>query len=211
MKNYTCYLISNKSEFYDPISNSISPEELIFFNGEGFPSFSKLVNTCVESCPTEIVIMMSYKVLPTADHIKKMVDLIDEGYGLVAMYRFAFFGFKKELMRKIGVLDEYFIGGGGEDDDFYVRLKESNISCYVTEEIPYTPLETTWGGYLHAKKQLREKWGGFRKVDSIKRQYEENNWGYDLGPPTNDIFLPFESSVTESKFVKNCTGKNILK
>jgi hypothetical protein len=211
MKNYTCYLISNKPEFYDTIRNSVYPEELVFFNGEGFPSFSKLVNTCVESCPTEIVILMSYKVLPTADDVKKMVDLIDEGYGLVAMYRLGFFGFKKELMRRIGVLDEYFIGGGGEDDDFYVRLKESDIGCYITEEVFYTPSATTWGGYLHGKKQLRQKWGGFRKVDSIKRQYEENDWGYNLGPSTKDKFLTFDQSVIKSNHAKNCTGKNILK
>jgi len=211
MKNYTCYLISHKSEFYQPIKESLIPEDLIFFDGTGLPSFSKLVNTCAQTCPTEIVIMMSYKVLPTADHVRKMIKLINEGYGFVAMYRFAFFGFKKELMRKVGVLDEYFTGGGGEDDDFYVRLKESNIGCYITEEVPYTPSATTWGGYLHAKKRLVEKWGPFRKVESIKRQYEENDWGYDFGPSTGDVFLPFDSSIIEAKFAKNCTGKNILK
>jgi hypothetical protein len=211
MKNYTCFLISNKPEYYESIKKNLEPEELQYFDGTGFPSFAKLVNTCVESCPTEIVIMMSYKVLPTANDVTKMVELINQGHGLVATYRFAFFGFKKELMRKVGMLDEYFIGGGGEDDDFYVRLKEANIGCYVTEEVPYIPSETTWGGYLHGKKQLREKWGGFRKVESIKRQYEENDWGYDLGKSTGDSFLTFDQSVIKSKFVKNCTGKNILK
>jgi len=54
------------------------------------------VNHAIVSADNEIVIICNYKVRPTPN----------EGYGFVALFRFTFFGFKKELFRRIG-----FIGG----------------------------------------------------------------------------------------------------
>mgnify|MGYP002654792137 CR=1 FL=1 len=206
MKNYTCYLISNKPEFYNTIRNSIYPEELVFFNGEGFPSFSKLVNTCVESCPTEIVILMSYKVLPTADHVKKIVDLINEGYGLVGLYRFGFFGFKKQLMRQIGMMDERFVGGGYEDEDMYIRLKEANISMYITEEVEYTKSSSSWN-YNLSKPHFMNKWidtknplySPLAKPSAawVKRKIDEVTLDYNLGKEVPTSFLTWEHTVAQ--------------
>jgi len=65
---------------------------------------------------------------PIDENIQKTVKLIEEGYAFVGMYRFGFFGFKKELFRKIGPMDERYVGGCWEDDDFYIRLREANLS-----------------------------------------------------------------------------------
>jgi hypothetical protein len=183
------------------VMDSIRPESVKWFDGTGYSSFSKLVNACVASADTEIVIIMSDKVFPTPADVKKVVDLVNQGYGFVALYRFAFFGFKKQLMRQIGMMDERFAGGGFEDDDFYIRLHEANISMYITEEIPYLKSHSSWDRTL-CESHFINKW-----IDTtnptydptvklshnvIKRNLAEENYGYDLGPAVPTDFLNWD-------------------
>jgi hypothetical protein len=207
---YNTYIISHRPQLIPPIIENLKPEIINHFDGTNFESFSKLVNSCVAQCPSEIVILMSDKVMPNPNHIKKTIELLNKGYGFVSLYRFAFFGIKKELFRRIGVLDQHFLGGGGEDDDFYIRLKEADIGCYITEEIPYFPSETSWGGYTFGKGQLVRKWGSHKKMLYIKRQYTESLWGYDLGPATGTKFLPYSESFINAKYVRGWSKKIIL-
>jgi hypothetical protein len=191
MNNYSCYLISNKPEFFEPISKSLSPEKLHYFNGANYSSFSKLVNDCVCDSNTETVIIMSDKVLPTAENVKKALELIDKGYAFVALFRFAFFAFNKELFRRIGPLDERFVGGGHEDDDFYIRLYEANLSMYITQEIFYEKKPSSWN-YSKSRQHFYNKWG--ESLDPIERKIPEEKYNYDFGPSTNQDFLSWEHS-----------------
>jgi hypothetical protein len=201
MNNYSSFIISHRPEMIPAVLNSVSPESVKWFNGTGYRSFSKLVNACVASADTEIIIIMSDKVFPTQEHIKKVVDLVNQGYGFVALYRFALFGFKKQLMRQIGMMDERFAGGGFEDDDFYIRLHEANISMYITEEIPYLKSHSSWDRSL-CEAHFINKW-----VDTtapnydpavklshniIKRNLPEEQYSYNLGPGIPTAFLPWD-------------------
>ncbi len=191
---YTVYLISNKPHLYDEIQASMTPEKLHFFDGTGTASFSKLVNDCTVHCPTEVVIMMSDKVRPTAEHIKKMIDLLEKGHGFVAMYRLGFFAYKKELFRQIGMMDERYIGGGYEDDDIYIRLKEANISMYISHEVEYLKSRSSWK-YSLSRPHYLEKWGGDVKLTrEAFRQLPEEQYNYNLGDSIPAKFLPFPSS-----------------
>ena len=196
MDNYSCFIISNKPEYYKIISESIAPENVTFFDGAGYPSFSKLVNECVAQSNTEIVILMSDKVRPKQADVLKVLDLLNQGYGFVGLYRLAFFGFKKELFRKIGPFDERFVGGGYEDDDFYIRLKESNISMYITEEVEYERRESSWQ-FTEACKHFLSKWldASDPNFDNIKlqnnpvsRKIPEEIYTYNFGSFTGDKF-----------------------
>ena len=109
MKQYSIYLISNKPYVFNEIQAGLAPETLNFFDGSKIKNFSHLVNSCVSSSPTETVILMSDKVRPTPDHIHKTLELLDKGYAFVGLRLFRFFGFKKELLRRIGFFDERFI------------------------------------------------------------------------------------------------------
>lgn len=199
--NYTCYLISNKPHLFEEIQNSIKPETINFFNGTNAGSFSRLVNLCTESCPTEIVIMMSDKMRPVQQDIKKTLELINQGYAFVGMYRFGFFGFKKELFRKIGVMDERFKGGGYEDDDFYIRLKEANLSMYLSHEVNYISGESSWTAE-ECKKHFGNKWGDVRRIGKAKRYLPELNYNYNLGPSVPTQFLPWSETQIYAKKVK---------
>jgi predicted glycosyltransferase involved in capsule biosynthesis len=215
---YSLYVISNKPHLFPTIQESLQPEQVTLFDGSRCQSFAKLVNSCVEQAPTEIVIMMSDKVLPTAEHVKKILELIKQGYGIVGLYRFAFFGFKKELFRRIGPLDERFVGGGYEDDDFYIRLKEANISMYLSEEVQYNKSQSSWN-YALSKPHFINKW--LPNFDStiklhhnkIKRLLPEELHSYNFGEREVTKFLEWEKSVVltskAKKFIKAPKNKGI--
>jgi hypothetical protein len=173
---------------FEPIVRSIGPERVTYFNGSGYNSFAKLVNTCVANSYTETVILMSDKVLPSQEHVKTTLELLDKGYGLVALYRFAFFGFKKELMRQIGMMDEGHIGGGYEDDDFYIRCIERDIAMYVTHDVPYAPGNSGWN-YDRARQYHFNKWRFTQETMTLTRHLPEPELDYDLGPSVSTQFL----------------------
>lgn len=205
--SYTCYLISNKPQYIEPISKSFYPEKFEYFNGEGFSSFSKLVNSCVAHCPTETVVIMSDKVLPTKENLDKTLKLIEEGYGLVGLYRLAFFGFKKELFRRIGMMDERFLGGWFEDDDIYTRLQEANISAYLTHEVAYDKRgKSSWHHPKEGRQHLINKWGSIpRASGTAKRSIPEEIYNYELGPSVPQDFKPWSESIVDMR-----TGNTIF-
>lgn len=191
--DYSIILISNKPHKFESIAKSLSPEKVHFFNGTGYETFSKLVNDAVRSSLTETVIIMSDKVLPTQDHIKKVLDLLDKGYGFVSLSRFAFFGFRKELFRQIGFFDERYLGGGWEDYDFSIRLVEANVASYITEELQYHDGPSIWDRQ-RAHKHWVCKWTFWQFADNqpikIVRNMPEPDYKYDLGPSTGVKWLP---------------------
>jgi GT2 family glycosyltransferase len=165
------------------------------FDGANYPSFSKLVNECIASSACEEIIICNDKARPTRMAVEKILAMLKDGWGLVATYRFGFFGFKKDLIRKIGFFDERFIGGGYEDNDFVRRLKEANISYYESEEINYIYLPTSW--YYEktniSRNHFFSKWKEEGNV--ITRQLTEEDYKYDIGPVKNSNFIEFEKSV----------------
>lgn len=208
---YSCYVVSNKPHLFSAIRKSARPEKINYFDGTGYSSFSKLVNSCIAASTTEIVIIMSDKVLPTQSDITKVVSLVEQGYGLVGLYRFGFFGFKKQLMRQIGMMDERYIGGGYEDDDMYIRLKEANISMYMTEEIEYQRSVSSWN-YSLSKNHFMNKWVDTESplyhptvklsAEHIKRKLSEEQLNYNLGKEVPTEFLSWEhtyASATKSR------------
>ena len=61
------------------------------------------------------------------DDILKIIDKLSNGFCFVSIVNFGLFGFTKELIRRIGMLDETFLFGEYEDNDFALRLNLLNI------------------------------------------------------------------------------------
>lgn len=166
----------------------------LWFNGDNYPSFSKLINDSVLSCPSETVIICNDKARPRKQDIEKTLSLLDSGYGFVGLYCFGFFGFRKQLFRQIGPLDERFLGGNYEDCDFLRRLNEANIACYMTYEAPYLELGSSWNTGL-SKIHFDNKW-----IDAApdnlfcKRLLSEEDYNYDFGPAVHTSFKPWKES-----------------
>jgi len=188
--DYTIMVATHRPEFGDDAMCSLLDYNPVRVDGNGFPSCSYLWNQCVDRCPTETVIICNERARPTKANIKKMLDLLDEGYALVGLYRFGFFGFPKETLREIGMFDEGFRGGWFEDNDTILRLRESDLGYYESEEVPYLLSESTWTHDGNRDRYLA-KWN---QVD-WSRKLDEPDLPYQLGRRTRQAFLQWKDSI----------------
>lgn len=196
MSNYTIFIPSHRPAMAANVQKSLGHIPSKIFDGTDYPSFSKLINDCIVTCETENVIIISDKIEPTHENIDKMNDFIDQGFGITTLYRFAFFGFKKELIRQIGFFDQRFLGGGCEDRDMVRRLWEANIAYYESQEANYKWMKTTWKyGQANspAKKHFKEKWTENLKQGILIRKLPEEIYDYDIGPNIKVNFKPWDN------------------
>lgn len=134
-----------------------------------------------------------------------MFELLSNGYGLVGLYSWGFFGFYKNLFRTVGFMDERYISGEYEDCDYLRRMKEKDIAAYISFDVPYIHMPSSWNkqGIIHFKNKC-------------ERLLEEEIYSYDLGPINgNNNFLDFNQSHLEKsenfinvKMINNTRGKN---
>jgi hypothetical protein len=195
MKDYTIIVPSNRDNLKDETINHLINigENPIYKNGHGYPSFSKLINDCVIECPTEIVIVCNDRARPTKEDLSRLLLLIEKGYGFVGLYAWGFFGFKKELFRQIGFMDERFVGGNYEDCDYMRRMLEGNIAMYNVFEIEYNEnVKSNWDN-SQTKLHYDNKW--INGEGFIKRLINEENYGYYIGNKTNQKFLEWDKSI----------------
>lgn len=192
MDKFSLIIPSSRPEMAKLTQASLGDIPHEVFDGIGCASFSKLINTCIVHAKEEIVIIASDKTRPNLALIKKMLDMLNEGWGLVGLYRFAFFGFKKDLIRKIGFFDERFISGGYEDADMVRRLSLNNISYFESEECPYmNGRKSSWNGeqaFIHFNNK------GKMENDVLIKKIKEENYDYDIGGYQGSQFLPWESN-----------------
>lgn len=193
-QNFNIIIPSNRPEMASETKKCLHEFDCIIHDGNGYSSFSKLINDCILKADKEIVIIANDKVRPSSSHIKKMIYLLNKGFGLVGLYRFGFFGFTKNLIRTIGFFDERFIGGGYEDADFGKRCLEANIAIYESPETPYiNNLKSSWN-YSRAEIFNKQKW--YQSNDTWNRLLPEEIYTYDLGEKTNEEkWMPFSSSM----------------
>ncbi len=119
-------------------------------------------NQGVYMSDSDYVIIMSHKTRPNSpSYFEKMERLLSEGFAIVALHHFHFFGFHKSLFNITGGFDEGFRGGGYEDSDFLNRLFEYNLGCYlIMRSMPETTESNQDRGwdYIKNKKRYLEKW-----------------------------------------------------
>lgn len=194
INNYTINIIVHNNISPQPVIDSLKPLNAVVFDGTGYPSFSKVCNDIIVKNPTPIVIIAGYKVRPTQKDVNKMLKLINEGHGIVGLYRFGFFGFKKELIHRIGFFDERFIGGEYEDGDMIRRHMLNNISIYEQEEVVYIYKKSTWNNKL-SKLHHYKKWKDINE-NSYIRLLDDEKYNYDIGKSDSRIiFLKAKYSV----------------
>lgn len=145
----------------------VFPYKTRLVDGRDAESFSWLVNRCILSSSTEVVIIMNDKVRGCPSDIEKILRLLNSGYGLASLFLFGFFGLTKQLIREIGWFDERFKSGGYEDVDFQNRLIEANIATYKSTEAPYLETGSSWAANNNKEiyeKKWREDFGANRLV-----------------------------------------------
>lgn len=104
---------------------------------EAYKTYSEMLNTAISESSTDVVILVNDKVIPRKGELTRMVSLLDAGFGYVGLYSIGFCALTKSLIKKIGWLDERYIGGGYEDDDFLMRMRMNDIAIYDSHESVY--------------------------------------------------------------------------
>ena len=162
------------SDLAEPLIDSLKGLHLNVIVCNNKPSFSKMVNEIFATASTigDIIIFCSHRVRPTLDDVNRMIQLINEGYGFVTFRRMAFFGFRKELLNTVGFFDERFIPGGYEDDDYFLRLLEANVSIYEDMSVNYIPGVSLWS------QELRE-YEGIPHKQPITYEFFIKKWKVD--------------------------------
>jgi len=111
-------------------------------NSGKYVSFSQMVNDAIDDTDSEFMIFCNPKTKFTSSDIEFVLDKLSNGYCFASVVSFGFFGFSKELIRRIGMLDERFINGEWEDDDFAIRLK--HFAKAVWWEYDTTKYDSNW-------------------------------------------------------------------
>ena len=178
-------------------------EDVMIIDSNSFSSLSKLVNLSMQKSPTEIVIFCNDICRPHMIHFDKILNLVHRGFGVSSLHAFDFFGFKKEIIRKVGFFDERYLGNKYLNYDYNLRLKEADIAFYQSEEIPCINLPSIWKDEKGDKEYFEKKWectypvtGANRKFpETSRRRMKEEDYQYDLDFDKDAVFLKFSNSI----------------
>lgn len=150
-----------------------------------YNSFSQIVNESLFSLPnSEFVFWIHPRTCANSDMIEELLLLLCSGYAFVSEINFGLFGCSKQLFRKIGMLDERFVGGECEDLDWFFRLKMHNLSFFERgNEKICVQRQSSWDvfrGLSHT--QFEEKWlrvdenknfNSYRTTWTLSKHFEE--------------------------------------
>lgn len=167
-----------------------------------YPSYSQLINHSIATSPTEFMLLLNDRTVPTVAEAEKIINHLENGFACSFIYNVGFMGFAKELVRTIGWWDERFLNGGWEDRDWVYRMKLADLALYESLEGTY---ETHWKSPLqindqcarssphwHAKYDQgfkRDNWDNGNGAVIYKRLREEpySHWSETLGERRPDI------------------------
>jgi len=175
-------------------------QNVLIVDSKETKSFSKVLNSCVQKSPTDIIIICNDIVRPHTIHFDKMLNYIHRNYGIVFMCGYYFFGFKKDFIRDIGFFDERFLGDYLEGLDIECRCKEADIAFVKSREVPFVNLMYN----KNDQKYLNTKWsyryptiGSNREIlEHVTRKLKEEDYSYDIsGLHQETKFLKYKESV----------------
>lgn len=178
--NYNIICIDDFGNDSDYINN-----ERITFIHNTFSERQPLVkiwNQCIKECPTDNVIIASWRQRPTPEHFNIIETFLNDRYGMVTFDGLHFFAFNKHLMNVIGFFDEGFTKGQYEDTDWFNRLRINNIAIYagdVAEQrhINGQYVSSTWlEGFELNRDYYHSKWTEDNGSNTLIQKKEEVNF-----------------------------------
>ena len=118
-------IAEEQSTKIDKSKLSFEVEEYFRYERNAFlsHSFSQMINETIDDTESEFMIFINPKTIISTEDINFIIEKLCSGYCFASLFGFAFFGMTKELVRKIGMLDESFLAGEYEDNDYLIRMK----------------------------------------------------------------------------------------
>lgn len=167
-----------------PLKSTELESKIKLINGDNIP---KIVNMNISQSESEVVIFCESQMSISPPDIYKLLNLLSKGYGIVSLNGFKFFGMRKELVRRIGFMDERV-----NEFDIIMRLKEADIAYY----------EDNLNGLIGLNEpiELNTKWAlsngkYYRLSPEPCYDYQLNIYPKLKNVPTNIIFLPWSRTV----------------
>ena len=167
-------------------------------------SYSQMINEAVLGTESEFMIFINPSTIPTPKDIYTMIDDLCSGFAFSSIVAFGFFALTKEVFRRIGMMDERFIGGEYEDTDFLLRLKQNNLAVmhrYRTDQYRHWAFNTDakptvldqFRGITHTIFPIKwaKKENTFFKTDVYKKEKKAPTWLYKN--KRDDIFNSWNS------------------
>jgi hypothetical protein len=141
-----------------------------------YSSFSQIVNEAVSQTREEFIFFVNPKVDPNPNQIEEMLIDLCSGFCWTSKISFGLWGTTKELFRKIGLLDERFVGSEWEDNDFICRLKifdkaikwQYCLNSYPSERSPINELRGM------SLTFFRNKWIDGGDILYLDKSFSEN-------------------------------------
>jgi len=133
-------------------------------NPLNYLSFSQMVNDGVDDTDSEFMIFCNPKTILKISDIEFILDKLSNGYCFASKVSFGLFGMSKELIRRVGMLDERFIGGGWEDNDFAIRLLDFGKATWWEYDF------SGYDGYFSRSQNLKHL-----STSIFRKKYNINN------------------------------------
>ena len=100
-------------------------------NPRGYSSYSQLVNDSVCNTKSEYMVFVNPKTVLNDSDLEFMIKELLSGKCFASIVGFGLFAATKSLFKEVGMMDERFLGGEYEDNDFAIRLKIKNKAIFA--------------------------------------------------------------------------------
>ena len=161
-----------------------------------------MINESVIITESEFMIFINPKSEVKPDDVYNIIDDLCDGYALSTVIAFGFWGCTKQIFNKVGLMDERFIGGEYEDDDFIIRLIENDLAiCWNFVEDNYdnsSPQIQTHTRGISANI-FREKWNIDKQSKTIKDIASAASDIYDKTVRVYESFVKANHSIDLAK------------
>ena len=189
-------VVENQLKLLKPLENTHDVEYNLRIERHPGPynSYSALVNDSIVSSSNERIILMNARVIPEIPHVLHILHLLENGFASAGKHNVAYMGVTKELFRKVGWWDERYVGGGYEDDEFYLRMCLADLAVYDSHEGIY---DFNWKHYhgvpggdkcALSEPHFFKKWRVMdTKIEKVLSEEKYEKYDGLLGAPRPDI------------------------
>ena len=141
-----------------------------------YASFSQIMNEGISASKNEFIVFLHQNCQVEFSIMEKLIMLACSGFAFASEINFGFFVCTKQLFRKIGLVDERFIGGENEDVDFFFRMKMADLAIYENGNNFICPGKIkSWGSIRGISRTIfEEKW--IRKDNTTGINFFVNDW-----------------------------------